>query len=130
MLLNAAVPAASDGHGPGDDAPTGGEGDAGGPDGAITGGEGDAGDGERASPRGAMTVSDYERAMSERNQLARARGLSAPYIPGGEDPDPERTRRAERVYIRLLVLMVALIVVGGFVISIIGLIVVGDGAPP
>jgi hypothetical protein len=72
-----------------------------------------------------MTMAEYEEAMSPRGQHARARGLSAPYIAGGRDPDPEEGRRQERYYMRLLVLMVAVIVLGGFVISIVGLIVAG-----
>lgn len=56
---------------------------------------------------------------SERNALARARGLAAPYIAGGRDPDPESGRREERYYGRLLLLMIAAIVLGGFVLGII-----------
>jgi hypothetical protein len=56
---------------------------------------------------------------SERNAAARARGLAAPYIPGGRDPDPESGRREERFYGRLLLLMVAVIALGGFVLGII-----------
>jgi hypothetical protein len=55
---------------------------------------------------------------SERNAAARARGLSAPYIAGGRDPDPDAGRREERFYGRLLIIMVAVIVVGGFVLGI------------
>ncbi len=53
-----------------------------------------------------------------RAELARARGLSAPYIAGGRDPDAEITARRERFYLRLLVLMVVLIVLGGFLLGI------------
>jgi hypothetical protein len=56
---------------------------------------------------------------SERNALARARGLAAPYIAGGRDPDPESGHREERYYGRLLLLMVAAIVLAGFVLGII-----------
>jgi hypothetical protein len=52
-----------------------------------------------------------------RNQHARARGLSAPYIAGGRDPQPEVGRREERYYGRLLLLVVAALVLGGFVIG-------------
>ena len=72
-----------------------------------------------------MTMADYEEAMTERGQRARARGLSAPYIPGGRDPDPERGLREERYYLRLLVALVAAIVLGGFAISLIYLLVTG-----
>ncbi len=56
---------------------------------------------------------------SERNAAARARGLAAPYIAGGRDPDPESGRREERFYGRILLIMVAAIVAGGFVLGII-----------
>jgi hypothetical protein len=55
---------------------------------------------------------------SERNALARARGLAAPYIAGGRDPDPETGRREERFYGRILLAMVVVIVLGGFVLGI------------
>lgn len=55
---------------------------------------------------------------SPRSALARARGLSAPYIAGGRDPHPEKGLREERFYGRLLVLMVVTIVVAGFVLGI------------
>jgi hypothetical protein len=53
-----------------------------------------------------------------RNVIARSRGLSAPYIAGGRDPDPESGQREERLYVRLLVIMVATIVLAGFVLGI------------
>lgn len=56
---------------------------------------------------------------SPRAVQARARGLAAPYIPGGEDPDPEGTRRSERRYIRWLVVMVVVVVLAGFVVGIV-----------
>jgi hypothetical protein len=59
--------------------------------------------------------SEYD---SERNAAARARGLAAPYIAGGRDPDPEEGLREERHYLRLLLIMVIAIVAGGFVIGI------------
>jgi hypothetical protein len=61
---------------------------------------------------------DPEAYDSERAQHARARGLSAPYIAGGRDPDPVKGRREERFYLRLLLLMVAVIVLGGFVLGV------------
>ena len=60
---------------------------------------------------------------SERNAAARARGLAAPYIPGGRDPDPESGMREERYYLRLLVIMVGVIVIGGFVLGIVANII-------
>ena len=64
---------------------------------------------------------------SERNALARARGLAAPYIAGGRDPEPETGRREERFYGRWLVAMVVVIVLGGFVLGIIGALIGGPG---
>lgn len=55
---------------------------------------------------------------SPRAELARNRGLNAPYIAGGEDPDPARALAVDRYYGRLLVIMVAVIVLAGFVIGI------------
>ncbi len=72
-----------------------------------------------------MTTADYEQAMTERSQHARARGLAAPYIRGGGDPDPEQGRREERFYLRLLIAMVAAIVLGGFAISLLYLFLTG-----
>jgi len=54
---------------------------------------------------------------SVRAQHARARGLSAPYIAGGRDPDPETGRREERRYVRILVFMVVAITIGGFLLD-------------
>lgn len=50
------------------------------------------------------------------------RGLSAPYPPGGTDPHPDAGQREDRYYLRLLVAMVLLIVVGGFAVSILGFV--------
>jgi len=55
---------------------------------------------------------------SPRAQIARAKGLDAPYIAGGLDPDPEPGLREERHYGKLLVIMVAALMFGGFVIGI------------
>ena len=48
---------------------------------------------------------------------ARARGLDAPYIAGGRDPQPEVGRREERFYLRILLVMIVLIVLSGFVLG-------------
>jgi hypothetical protein len=56
----------------------------------------------------------YDSARAER---ARARGLSAPYIAGGRDPDPERGQREERHYLRILVAMIVVVVLAGFVLG-------------
>jgi hypothetical protein len=62
---------------------------------------------------------DPEAYDSERNEHARARGLAAPYIAGGRDPEPEIGRSEERHYLRLLLIMVGLIVLAGFALGII-----------
>ena len=60
---------------------------------------------------------DPEAYDSVRAQHARARGLAAPYIAGGRDPEPEAGIREERYLGRLLVAMVVAVVLGGFVIG-------------
>jgi hypothetical protein len=72
---------------------------------------------------------DPEAYDSERNALARARGLAAPYIAGGRDPEPEASRREERVLLRLLVIMVVVIMLSGFVLGILANLVAGSSAP-
>jgi len=62
---------------------------------------------------------DPEAYDTERNAHARARGLAAPYIAGGRDPQPEVGRREDRYYGRLLLAMIGLIVLGGFLLGII-----------
>jgi hypothetical protein len=59
---------------------------------------------------------------SERNAAARARGLAAPYIPGGRDPDPEGAAREERRYLKILVAMVVTIVLAGFVLGFVAVL--------
>jgi hypothetical protein len=60
---------------------------------------------------------------SPRASIARARGLSAPYIAGGRDPDPASGRGEERRYGRLLLAMVVVIVLSGFVLGILGSVI-------
>jgi hypothetical protein len=68
-----------------------------------------------------MTVPpDPEAYDTERNAAARRRGLAAPYIPGGRDPDQARAEAEDRRYLRILVAMVVVIVLGGFVVGIVG----------
>jgi hypothetical protein len=55
---------------------------------------------------------------SPRAAQARARGLDAPYIAGGEDPDLAATRRRERRYLRLLIAMIVVVVLAGFVLGV------------
>jgi len=65
---------------------------------------------------------------SARAQIARAKGLQAPYIAGGIDPDPEPGLGEERHYGKLLLAMVLALMFGGFVIGI-ALAVVFGTAP-
>lgn len=60
---------------------------------------------------------DPEAYDSVRAQHARARGLKAPYIPGGLDPDPVNGWREERRYGRLLLVMLLAITLGGFLLD-------------
>ena len=54
---------------------------------------------------------------SPRAVRARAKGLQAPYIAGGQDPDPAAGIAEERRYVRLLVAMALVIIASGFVIG-------------
>jgi hypothetical protein len=54
---------------------------------------------------------------SPRAVLAREKGLEAPYIAGGHDPDPAAGIAEERRYLKLLLAMAAVIVASGFVIG-------------
>jgi hypothetical protein len=65
---------------------------------------------------------DPARYDAERNVLARARGLSAPYIAGGEDADPEGSRRTERLYGRLLLLMILAVVGTSIALTILAIV--------
>jgi hypothetical protein len=65
---------------------------------------------------------------SARAQMARAKGLQAPYIAGGQDPEPEIGLEEERHYGKLLLWMVLVLMFGGFVIGI--AIAVAFGSAP
>jgi hypothetical protein len=69
---------------------------------------------------GVQLPPDPEQYDSERAQHARARGLDAPYIAGGQDPDLEATQERERRYLRWLLAMVAILVLSGFVVGAVG----------
>ncbi len=55
---------------------------------------------------------------SARARIARDKGLEAPYIAGGTDPDPAAGLAEERRYGKLLLVMIAVLVLGGFVVGI------------
>ena len=89
-------------------------------------GEPGADEREAGEPRAAEPLRpDPEKYDSPRAELARARGLATPYIPGGEDPEPEAARREERVYGRILLIMIVVIVSGGFVLGVLTSILAG-----
>lgn len=52
---------------------------------------------------------------SERSAAARKRGLSTPYIPGGRDPDQAGADAEDRRWLRILLIAVIAVVLGGFV---------------
>jgi hypothetical protein len=81
---------------------------------------------ERQGRVGPLAPSEEERTSS-----ARARGLAAPYIAGGRDPDPDAGLREERFYGRLLLIMVGVIVLGGFVLGVLAnlITILGGGQP-
>ena len=54
---------------------------------------------------------------SPRAVRAREKGLQAPYIAGGDDPDPAAGLAEDRRYVRLLLAMAVAIVASGFVIG-------------
>ena len=60
---------------------------------------------------------DPEAYDSPRAVQARARGLAAPYIAGGEDPDLRATEQRERRYVRWLIAMIVVVVLAGFVLG-------------
>ena len=68
---------------------------------------------------------DPDKYDNPRAELARARGLEAPYIAGGDDPEHEAAQREDRFYGRLLVIMVVAIILGGFILGIIINVMVG-----
>lgn len=73
----------------------------------------------RAGPQFGQPPPDPAAYDTERNQVARQKGLPMPYIPGGEDPDYARAVAEDRRYVRLLLGMVVVIVLAGFVLGVI-----------
>jgi hypothetical protein len=70
-------------------------------------------------PADAPLPADPDKYDEYRNVAARRRGLEQPYIAGGDDPQLPETLRRERPYVRLLLVMVAVIVAMGFVLGIV-----------
>jgi hypothetical protein len=74
---------------------------------------------DERTPVGEPLPADPDAYDSPRATQARARGLNAPYIAGGLDPDPETTRRRERPYLVLLIAMIVVVALSGFLLGII-----------
>jgi hypothetical protein len=77
-------------------------------------------DTDRATPSPTPTTTlppDPAAYDSPRAVRAREKGLQAPYIAGGNDPDPAAGLAQDRRYIRLLLAMAIAIVASGFVIG-------------
>jgi hypothetical protein len=66
-------------------------------------------------------------AFTERAAAARARGLPGPYIVGGDDPHLADELERERPYVRLLIGMIVAIVLGGFILGIVGMLIIEAG---
>jgi len=83
--------------------------------------------GEPGAPAGERGTPGIPRASDDRAERGtpgvptRPRGLSAPLIPGGEDPDLDETLRRQRPYMRLLIGMVVVIVGGTLVLTILAI---------
>jgi hypothetical protein len=78
------------------------------------------------TPDSAQLPPDPTAYDTPRNAIARHKGLEAPYIVGGEDPDPAKGRAEERRLLRLLIWMVAGLVFGGFILGIVIAVVTGN----
>jgi hypothetical protein len=60
---------------------------------------------------------DPDRYDSPRAVRAREKGLDAPYIAGGDDPDPAAGLAEERRYGRLLLAFAITIIASGFIVG-------------
>ncbi|MFL5779481.1 MAG: hypothetical protein ACJ761_11160 [Chloroflexota bacterium] len=82
--------------------------------------------GDAPSPPVRPSAPDPEIYDSPRARIAREKGLPGPYIPGGDDPEPEAALQEERKYGRLLLFMVIAIVAAGFILGLV--IAIAQGA--
>jgi hypothetical protein len=64
---------------------------------------------------------------SPRAVRAREKGLQAPYIAGGDDPDPAAGQAEERRYGRLLLAFAIAIIASGFVVGTVIALLVPTG---
>lgn len=72
---------------------------------------------------------DPEAYDSPRAVRAREKGLKAPYIAGGDDPDPAAGQAEERRYGRLLLAFAITIIASGFIVgTLIALLVPNNGS--
>jgi hypothetical protein len=71
---------------------------------------------------------DPEAYDSPRAVRAREKGLQAPYIAGGDDPDPAAGRAEERRYGKLLLAFAITIIASGFIIGTLIALLVPSGA--
>jgi hypothetical protein len=78
-------------------------------------------DEETTRPNAPSLPADPDAYDDPRAEIARARGLAAPYIAGGRDPDPEDGLREDRFYGRLLLLMVVAILGITLVLTIVAI---------
>jgi len=54
---------------------------------------------------------------SQRDAIARAKGMPGATITGGDDPELEATLERERPWVRLLITMIVAIVLAGFILG-------------
>jgi hypothetical protein len=78
-------------------------------------------DDDRTRPDASHLPPDPDAYDDPRAEIARARGLAAPYIAGGRDPEPEDGLREDRFYGRLLLLMVVAILGITLVLTIVAI---------
>jgi hypothetical protein len=86
------------------------------------------GSGRPRRPAGALPP-DAAAYDSPRAQRARAKGLEAPYISGGEAPDAPQALAEERRLGRWLLLMVVVIIAAGFVLGAIVALLMPSALP-
>jgi hypothetical protein len=69
--------------------------------------------------------------LSQRDAIARAKGVPGGTIKGGEDPDLKQTLARERPWVRMLVAMTIVLVLAGFVLGAIATFLgaIGIGGP-
>ena len=74
---------------------------------------------QHSTPIRSQLPADPGKYDDPRNVIARRKGLAAPYIAGGEDPEMTATIAGERRVMRWLRIMIVVLVFGGFVLGIV-----------